>query len=276
MYNNLLYLSSSGLLCLLLLGEGLLLLGLSSSGLGAELAAAPDTTGLVVLVVVVLAGVGGELCELVSVLLANVDDGDGGGGLLVDDLTEARLALDDDVRDAKLAAESGEPDNELDGVDVVGDGDELGLLLLNKGGDVVQAELDDSGGLRLNNSLGVLGLSLGSLQEASLLLGLALGLVLVEELEESGGCNGATVSAIVSKPWLTSRMPGALGGNVPWFLSRARVNWAIDGGTLRRWYRRRFWRWRRTYLGQRTKRVRSRLGWMSPPTPKLRGRRSKR
>lgn len=198
MYNNLLYLSSSGLLCLLLLGEGLLLLGLSSSGLGAELAAAPDTTGLVVLVVVVLAGVGGELCELVRVLLANVDDGDGGGGLLVDDLAEAGLALDDDVRDAKLAAESGEPDNELDGVDVVGDGDELGLLLLNKGGDVVQAELDDSGGLRLNNSLGVLGLGLSSLQETSLLLGLALGLVLVEELEESGGCNDAsTVSAKV-------------------------------------------------------------------------------
>lgn len=187
MYNNLPHLSSSSLLCLLLLLDRLLLLGLSSSGLGAELAAAPLATSLVELVVVVLASVGGELCELVGVLLVDVDDGNSGGGLLVDDLAETRLALDDDVRDAELAAEGREPHNELDGVDVVSDGDELGLLLLNKSGDVVKTELDHSGGLRLDDGLGILGLGLSSLQKASLLLGLALRLVLVEELEERGG-----------------------------------------------------------------------------------------
>eukprot|EP01085_Mycamoeba_gemmipara_P003334 Mycagemm_TRINITY_DN9985_c0_g1::TRINITY_DN9985_c0_g1_i1::g.3334::m.3334 type:complete len:168 gc:universal TRINITY_DN9985_c0_g1_i1:532-29(-) len=67
------------------------------------------------------------------------------------------------------------------------DDDELGLLLLNESGDVIQTELDDSGGLGLDNSLGVLSLGLSSLEKASLLLSLALWLVLVQELEESGG-----------------------------------------------------------------------------------------
>eukprot|EP00444_Apocalathium_aciculiferum_P042454 CAMPEP_0183548752 /NCGR_PEP_ID=MMETSP0371-20130417/60969_1 /TAXON_ID=268820 /ORGANISM="Peridinium aciculiferum, Strain PAER-2" /LENGTH=71 /DNA_ID=CAMNT_0025752245 /DNA_START=14 /DNA_END=229 /DNA_ORIENTATION=+ len=37
-----------------------------------------------------------------------------------------------------------------------------------------------------------------------------------------------------------------------------------------------FMRWRRTYFGQRTKRVRSRFGWMSPPKRKFLGVFSKR
>lgn len=63
----------------------------------------------------------------------------------MDDRPEARLALDDDVRDAHLAAERGEEDDELDGVNVVRDDDEVRLLRLNQRDDVVQAVLDEEG-----------------------------------------------------------------------------------------------------------------------------------
>ena len=55
------------------------------------------------------------------------------------------------------------------------------------------------------------------------------------------------------------------------FLSRVRLNWLTEGGTFNRCWRTRFWRWRRTYLGQRTNRVISRLGGKAWPTPNLRG-----
>ena len=49
------------------------------------------------------------------------------------------------------------------------------------------------------------------------------------------------------------------------FLSSVCENCAIAGGTLRRWLRMTFWRWRRTYCGHLTKRVRSVWGRMSWP-----------
>jgi hypothetical protein len=60
-----------------------------------------------------------------------------GGGLAADNGTETGLALDDDVGDAHLAAEGGEEDDELNGVNVVGDDDEVGLLLLDETDDVL-------------------------------------------------------------------------------------------------------------------------------------------
>lgn len=121
----------------------------------------------------------------------DVLDGDRGGRLLVDDCSETGLVLDNDVRDTHLAAEGREEDDELDRVDVVGDDDQVGLLGLDKGDDVVQAVLDKVGllvGLLVVGRLvagGDLGLSLG--QEPGLLLLLRLRLVLVEEREELGG-----------------------------------------------------------------------------------------
>lgn len=47
------------------------------------------------------------------------------------------------------------------------------------------------------------------------------------------------------------------------FLSRVCENCAMEGGTFRRWLRMTFWRWRRTYWGHLTKRVRSVVGWIS-------------
>ena len=63
----------------------------------------------------------------------------------MDDRAETSLALDNDVRDTHLAAESGEEDDKLDGVDIVSDDDERRLLGLNEGNAVVQAVLDEQG-----------------------------------------------------------------------------------------------------------------------------------
>merc|ERR1740130_2149070 len=61
-----------------------------------------------------------------------------------------------------------------------------------------------------------------------------------------------------------------------WFLSMVQLNWLMAGGTLRRMSMIFFARCKRTYLGHLMKRVKSRLGWMSPPTRKVRGAFSKR
>lgn len=80
----------------------------------------------------------------------------------------------------------GEENDELDGVNVGGDDDELGLLGLDKGDDVVETVLDEEGLLGVLGG-GVLGLVLGLGLETSLLLLLGLGLVLVHEGEQLGG-----------------------------------------------------------------------------------------
>lgn len=107
--------------------------------------------------------------------------------LLVDDSAESGLALDDGVGDAHLAAESGQEDDELDGVDIVGDEDERGLLVLDQANNVVETVLDDVG--LLADVLLLLALLDGGslLEETLLLLRLGLRAVLVEELEGLGG-----------------------------------------------------------------------------------------
>jgi len=127
----------------------------------------PLAAELIGLVVVLGLDRGNELGELVLVLVLDTGDDEGGGGLLVDDGTEACLALDDGVGDVQLAAKGGKPNDELEklfvnttkgvpkkqkkkkgylnGIDIVGDEDKLGLLLLNEGSDVVDAKLDSDG-----------------------------------------------------------------------------------------------------------------------------------
>lgn len=107
--------------------------------------------------------------------------------LLVDHCAETRLALHDGVRNTHLAAESGQEDDQLNGVDIVGDEDQGSLLVLNKADDVVETVLDDVG--LLGDILLLLALLDGGslLEETLLLLGLGLRAVLVEELEGLGG-----------------------------------------------------------------------------------------
>lgn len=105
----------------------------------------------------------------------------------MDDCAETSLALDDGVRDTHLLAERGQEDDELDGVDIVGDEDERSLLVLNQTNDVVETVLDGVG--LLGDILLLLALLDGGglLQETLLLLDLSLRAVLVEELESLGG-----------------------------------------------------------------------------------------
>lgn len=92
---------------------------------------------------------GDERAELAVVLALDVLEGEDSGGLLVDHRAEAGLALDDDVGHAHLAAERGEEDDELDGVDVVRDDDEGSLLRLDERDGVVETVLDEEGLLRV-------------------------------------------------------------------------------------------------------------------------------
>ena len=105
----------------------------------------------------------------------------------MDDRAETGLTLDDGVGDTHLAAEGGEEDDKLDGVNIVGDEDESGLLGLNEGDNVVETVLDNVGLLADVLLLLALGDGGGLLGKTLLLVGLGLRAVLVEELEGLGG-----------------------------------------------------------------------------------------
>jgi hypothetical protein len=115
--------------------------------------------------------------------------------LLVDNSTETSLALDDGVRDTHLAAESGKEDNQLNGVNVVGDEDKGSLLVLNEADNVVKTVLDVVGLLGDVFLLLAIGDSSGLSVETLLLLGLGLGAVLVQELEDLS--SGVAVQSVL-------------------------------------------------------------------------------
>ena len=154
-----------------------------------------------------------ELGELSLVLVLDVGDGDDRRGLLVDEAAEACLALDDAERDLFLPAERGEPEDELDGVDVVCDDDELRLVLGDEVCDVVEPVLDAGSALlgegleRVLHGLTLLLVGLvalhrlldrGGTGKAALLgCGLLFGFHLVEELEERD--NGGLVESLAEK-----------------------------------------------------------------------------
>lgn len=105
------------------------------------------------------------------------------------DLSEHSLVLDDDEGHAHASAESGQPHDQLDGVHVVGDDNQLGLLLLDQGGDLVEPE-DQRGGVLLGEVLLDVLAFLLALNELLVLLAavlLGLGAVLLEEPEEGLG-----------------------------------------------------------------------------------------
>lgn len=149
-----------------------------------------DTTtplaGQLVVVVVLGLELRGELLKVDEVLTADISQGDAGGGLEVHKLAKVGLAADEAEGDTLLSAESGQVDNELNRVDVVGDDNELGLVLLNKSGHVVETKLDVHGlvSLGLGVLVGGASLSLGLETESLLLVG--LGHVLGKQFKELG------------------------------------------------------------------------------------------
>jgi len=167
--------------------ESLALLQLSSIGFGTHDTTTPLTLALLVLGSVSLLDGGDELGELGLVFGADFGESEDGSSLLVNDRTETSLALDYGVWDTHLAAESGEEDDKLNWVNIVGDEDQRSLLVLNQTNDVVQSVLDSV--WFLADILGLLTLldSGSLLQETFLLLRLGFRAVLVEELEGLGG-----------------------------------------------------------------------------------------
>jgi len=124
---------------------------------------------------------GAELLEVDEVFTTDVSDSDGGSCLEVDELSEVGLSADEAEGDTLLSAESGQVDDELNGVNVVGNDNKLGLVLFDEGSDVVKSELEVHGLLSLSGTTG-LGLTL----ESQSLLDAGLGLVLGQKLEELG------------------------------------------------------------------------------------------
>ena len=124
-----------------------------------------------------------ELLKIDEVFTTDFGESEAGGGLEVNKLTKVSLATDEAEGDTLLSAESGQMDDDLNGVDVVGDHDKLSLTLLNESSHVVETELDEERLVSLSSTL----LS-GSLQTLGLLL-LGLGLVLSEQFKELGGCS---------------------------------------------------------------------------------------
>ena len=119
-----------------------------------------------------------------SSLILRIDTGqaDAGGSLLVDESTELSLTSNDGVSDTHLVAESGEPHNKFEGIDVVGNQNNLSLLL-DELGDVVETVLGDEDVLLGFDGL-AFSFSLGLLNTLGLLFSSSLGSILGEETED--------------------------------------------------------------------------------------------
>ena len=127
---------------------------------------------------------GGHLFEVNNILAADISDSDAGGGLEVAELSKVGLSTDEAEGDTLLAAESGKMDDELDGVDVVGNDDKLGLVLLNESGHMVETKLEVHGLLTLVATFASLGLA----SHSRGLLSAGLRHVLGHQFNELGRC----------------------------------------------------------------------------------------
>jgi len=158
------------------------------SGLVATETSAPLTALFVVLVGEVGLGGADDGGEFALVLALDFLEGDDSRGLLVDHSAKTGLALDDNVGYSHLTTESGEEDDELNGVNIVGNDNKSSFLGFDERDDMVKTVFDKQ---RLLGILGVLvfvlGSGSGSSSQTSLLLLLGFGAVLVEELEQLSG-----------------------------------------------------------------------------------------
>ena len=85
----------------------------------------------------------GQVVNFSLVFLSDIDDGNARSVLLVAELTEFGGSPDEAVRNVLSSAKGRHPENELNWVNIGGDGNEFGLLLLDEAGNVVKTELED-------------------------------------------------------------------------------------------------------------------------------------
>lgn len=130
-----------------------------------------------------------DLCQLCLVFWADLSECDSCGGLDVNGLTQASRASYNAVRYIHLAAKRRKPNDELDGINVMGDHDQRSLLLFDKFSDMVDTKLKTDRPLcALDITTGFA--SLTDLGQTLSLLNRRLWLVLRHELEEGTGRGG--------------------------------------------------------------------------------------
>ena len=140
----------------------------------------PVTTLLLVVVELFAEG-DRELLKVLEVLLVNLGKGNAGSGLHVAELAKVGFSTDKAVWNILSTAKGRQVNDSLDGVNVVSDNNQLGNTLFDKGGDVVETELD----VDWLGSLASAVLLSGSLKSKLLLL-TGFGHVLGQELKELG------------------------------------------------------------------------------------------
>lgn len=110
---------------------------------------APCASKLLVLVVLLVEGLA-ECFKVLEIFLLHLSEGQASSILLMNELAEVGLSTHEAVGNPTLAAEGGQEDHHFDGVDIVGNHNELSAVLFDQLGDVVQAELNVD---RLGSSL---------------------------------------------------------------------------------------------------------------------------
>jgi len=193
------------------LGGQFLCLGLLELGnLGGRLASKASTSPVFPDFVAAFVEVGldglNQFVERAAIVGLNRGESEASAGLPPGDASEPGFVLDDAVGDAHLAAKGGEEQNELNGIDIVGNDDELSLLFLDKPRHVVDSLTDDGSALG-----GSILLSSGPGFGASnqpLLLGLTgFWAVLVHQLEQLS--RGLSIQGLVELvDWRGNLEPG--------------------------------------------------------------------
>jgi hypothetical protein len=96
-------------------------------------------------VAIVVESLGGQVAQQVELRLISLVDSsqtNASSLLLVHERSQASLVLDNHERNLHLAAQSRQPEDKLNGVDVVGNEHQLSLLLFNQRGNMLKSKLD--------------------------------------------------------------------------------------------------------------------------------------
>merc|ERR1719270_1288917 len=125
-----------------------------------------------------------EGLQVLSILLADVGQRDSGGRFLVHQFPQARFALHNHVGDVLLAAQSGKETHQFDGVNIVCNNNQFGLLVFDQVDNVVETVFDGEWRRLIYGLSFCLGLSL--FPQAKLFLGAGLRLVLLEQASHGG------------------------------------------------------------------------------------------
>lgn len=168
----------------------------------------PDTTtpvslGILVLLQEVDFNGADQFGKFVLVFTPNLSESNNSGGLLVHNSAQSGLVLDDAVGHSHLAAESGDEDDQLNGVHVVSNDDQRSLLGFDQSNDVVKTVFDVDG--LLANGFTLLGITLGDGlglgAQTSLLLLTRLGAIFVHQAEKLSGGVFVEMIAELSNRW---------------------------------------------------------------------------